>query len=352
MNTEEPRLELDVDSWGTFKLVDIFNIEKPKGPTIGSMTLSQDGIPIICKSKNNEGVATIGFNKPSFKTNMGNCLTLPIGGSSNTFWSTYRESDQEFLTATGDLLIFRLKVTETVLNKYIASFLNTIFRTLNQQKYRHFGYNLTSPRLKKETIKLPQTSSGEPDWDFMENYIKHLKEDIPVISEVHEPSLELDVDSWTEFKIEDLFDMERPKGVKFQDTTPGTIPLIRASKEKEGVHSFVSPIDGYKIHKGNCITRPTNGDVPHATFRRKDEDFMLMGNAMLYRLKEKELTREIGLFIVTIMRLLADKFGFSYVLNSTRMKAETIKLPTTSKGTPDWDFMERYIKEIEGASSN
>ena len=51
-------------------------------------------------------------------------------------------------------------------------FLSTILR---KEKYR-FNYTrkMGTARLEKSQIKLPATPQGEPDWQFMENYIKSL----------------------------------------------------------------------------------------------------------------------------------------------------------------------------------
>ena len=46
---------------------------------------------------------------------------------------------------------------------------------INQEKYRYnYGRKRSQERLKKSFIKLPVTSEGVPDWQFMEDYIKSL----------------------------------------------------------------------------------------------------------------------------------------------------------------------------------
>ena len=57
------------------------------------------------------------------------------------------------------------------MNKYVALFLTTV---INLEKYRYnYGRESGQTRIKKAHIKLP-SKNGEPDFEFMESYIKSL----------------------------------------------------------------------------------------------------------------------------------------------------------------------------------
>jgi restriction endonuclease S subunit len=57
------------------------------------------------------------------------------------------------------------------MNKYVAIFLVTI---MNLEQYRYnYGRKCSQTRMEKVSIKLP-AKDGEPDFEFMENYIKSL----------------------------------------------------------------------------------------------------------------------------------------------------------------------------------
>ena len=59
------------------------------------------------------------------------------------------------------------------INPYIAMFLTTLIR---KEKFRfNYGRKWHMERMNKTLIKLPCSSNGEPDWQFMEIYIKGLK---------------------------------------------------------------------------------------------------------------------------------------------------------------------------------
>lgn len=57
------------------------------------------------------------------------------------------------------------------MNRYVAMFLTTI---LNLEQYRYnYGRKCSQDRMKKISIKLP-SKNGNPDFEYMENYIKSL----------------------------------------------------------------------------------------------------------------------------------------------------------------------------------
>lgn len=58
------------------------------------------------------------------------------------------------------------------MNPYIAMFLIAIIR---KEKNRfNYGRKWRVKRMRKSIIKLPVNSKEEPDWEFMESYVKTL----------------------------------------------------------------------------------------------------------------------------------------------------------------------------------
>ena len=55
-------------------------------------------------------------------------------------------------------------------NKYIAMF---IAHQITAQKGKYnYGYKMGTERLKRQMIQLPVDESGQPDWEFMTEYMK------------------------------------------------------------------------------------------------------------------------------------------------------------------------------------
>lgn len=58
------------------------------------------------------------------------------------------------------------------MNPYVAMFICALIRA---EKFRFsYGRKWHLVRMKESIIRLPATSTGEPDWAFMESYVKSL----------------------------------------------------------------------------------------------------------------------------------------------------------------------------------
>lgn len=53
-------------------------------------------------------------------------------------------------------------------------------------------------------IKLPSTPDNEPDWNYMEQYIKSLNHKPLTTRNKSENVLQLDIENWKEFKVGDF----------------------------------------------------------------------------------------------------------------------------------------------------
>ena len=59
------------------------------------------------------------------------------------------------------------------LNRFLGLFLVTV---IGVNKYRFsYGRKWTLEKMRETLIALPTTTGGEPDWEFMENYVKSLR---------------------------------------------------------------------------------------------------------------------------------------------------------------------------------
>ncbi len=60
-----------------------------------------------------------------------------------------------------------------IMNKYIGLFIVNMIRQATNGRY-NYGYKFNQQRIRDTIINLPVTKSGEPDYEFMEQYIKSL----------------------------------------------------------------------------------------------------------------------------------------------------------------------------------
>ena len=97
------------------------------------------------------------------------------------------------------------------------------------------------------------------------------------------------------------------------------------------------------IHKGNTISLSYNGSVGEAFYQ--PEPYWATDDVNVLYPKFEGFNRFIGMFIATILR--QEKYKFSYGRKWTleTMKNTTILLPEKN-GTPDWQYMEDFIKSL------
>lgn len=153
----------------------------------------------------------------------------------------------------------------------------------------------------------------------------------------------LDVVSWKEFCIGDLFEVKKGKRLTSDEQIDGETPYIGAIDSNNGVANYIGQA---AIHDGNTISLSYNGSVGEAFYQPKA--FWATDDVNVLYFKEKNgiaLNKYIALFICAVLR--QEKYRYSYgrkwVLDS--MKSTVIKLPEKS-GKPDWTYMEDYIKSL------
>ncbi|MHB1755642.1 MAG: N-6 DNA methylase [bacterium] len=152
-------MELNINNWIYFDLNILFKIKGSKTTSIIELEEYGKGIyPYVTTQATNNGVE--GFY--NFHTEEGNVLTVDsaVLGFCSYQLKSFSASDH----------VEKLKPIIEI-NKYIALFLVTI---INLEQYRYnYGRKCSQSRMKQAKIKLP-TINGEPDFEFMENFIKSL----------------------------------------------------------------------------------------------------------------------------------------------------------------------------------
>jgi len=167
--TEKKIKKLEIKKWGTFKLSKIFNIKL--GKPIHKNTIKEyeimynkSFIPYVTRTTKNNGVELF-IDKNMFEEKIisGNAITIGAEG----FKAYYQKKD--FFTGNKVNILYSNK-----LNEFSALFINTILNLEIKNKF-NYGRGLVKSRLERMKIKLPIDEEKNPDWEFMENYIKSIK---------------------------------------------------------------------------------------------------------------------------------------------------------------------------------
>ena len=164
--------KIDTSSWGNFLISDVFetnkkgkSIQVPTGANIQKKDLNEGTTPRITVTSVNNGIFGYYADIPN-----SNNYRIYENFISVSFLGTvfYQEGK-----ASLDMKVHCLKPLNHMLNKYTGGFLVTaILASLKESSYSD---QISSTLLPMLSIKLPIDSSGEPDWLYMENYMKALE---------------------------------------------------------------------------------------------------------------------------------------------------------------------------------
>ncbi len=322
---------IDTSKWNSFKIGDLFLIKKGKRLTKEVQVSGKT--PYIGAVDSNNGLTNYIEQSPIHE---GNTISLSYNGSvgeafyqAHPFW------------ATDDVNVLYPKFN---LTRNIALFICPILRL---EKYRFaYGRKWTLEKMNESIIRLP-TKNGNPDWQFMEEYIEKIynKFEKRTITKIKTKPDSLDISDWKEFKIKDLFDVSLSKGdLKLDSCVSGDIPLISSGETNNGCVGFIdSEGDGKAvIFKSNKITV----DMFCNAFYQSTPFFAVSHGRVNILTPKFLMNKYIGLFIATLIN--KEKFRFTYgrAVYSNVISELTIALPTVSQGNPDWQFMENYIKSL------
>ena len=155
-------IELDVGSFKPFKYDDIFEIDRGRGPRKKELN-GKGKYPFVSASEFNNGVTSKTDHAPMHQAGV---ISVVRNGNSvaNAFYQ-----DKPFCS-TEDVHIFTPKFN---MSKYVALFLCALIK---KERYRYsYGRKWGIARMKESLIFLPVDDAGEPNWLYMERYIKTLQ---------------------------------------------------------------------------------------------------------------------------------------------------------------------------------
>ena len=355
-------MRLDKREWKCFHFVDIFDIQKgfynkkpetsetERIPFLGA-TANNNGVTGWCSLRAIENASRTGDDKNepmSRKMFSGGCIAVTNNGSVGHayYWP------HEF-TCSHDINPLFLKDRE--LNKYLAMFL--IGAIEKQAVCFEYARKWRPARMVKSKIMLPVNESGEPDYQFMEdymcklmaekkkqyrNYAKHQIAELRTNLNDRQTDWQSQIDShkWKPFIVKDIADVYSGHDIYAQERISGSTPLVTAVGVNNGIGYFVGNDNDSRAEGSISVVR--NGASVGKAFYHKYS--ALYGNDCR-RMKLKNVQSEyISLFITQAIRMQKEAFSYSRKLGTDRLENLKIMLPVTETGTPDYDFMELYGK--------
>jgi hypothetical protein len=311
------------------KVSEIFTVMSGSKLDFGKMTLSDSGIAFVSRSSKNNGI--VGFVEPvdgAKKFDSGS-ITVTLGG---TYVLSAFVQPVDFYTAQNVAVLIPKAEMPLPQKLYYCHCLS-----MNRYKYNAFGREAN--RTLKDVL-IPAIAD-------LPKYTEDVS--LSVFSNMSLPlnnnALNLDVSKWMPFRYDELFDIERGTGPRKQDIQKGSTPFVTSSDINNGVSELC---DFVPTHKGNTITVTRNGSVAEAFYQ--ESAFCSTEDVHVFNPKF-ELNNYIAMFIITLIRKEKYRYSYGRKWGIERMNNSIIKLPASKDGTPDYEYMERYIKSLPYSSS-
>lgn len=161
--------DINTQNWKEFRISNLFDVVLSKGD-IKFDDVEKGDIPLVSSGETNNGIVGYISNDGDGKAEMfdGNLITVDM------FCNAFYQKEPFYAVSHGrvNILLPKFKLTA-----YIAMFICALIK--NEQYKFSYGRAVYSTVCEDIEIKLPailnpQTNKYEPDWQFMENYIKSL----------------------------------------------------------------------------------------------------------------------------------------------------------------------------------
>lgn len=347
-------MNLDTSTWEEFKVGDLFTVELAKGD-IKLNEMDSGNVALVSSGETNNGIVGYIHSDGDGKSEIfpPNRITLDMFG--NAFY----QSEKFYAVSHGRVNILNPKFEMT---KAVGVFLASVIK---QEKYKYsYGRAVYSNVAENMVIKLPIKHNADgspyidktykysedgyiPDWQFMENYIKSLHHKPLTTKNKAGNTPTLEVGSWREFELGKLFKVTKAHAYNQEtfepvtDSSVDTIGCITRTAVNNGLDYYGELTSDLEVEEGNALTIGGEGVV---CFYQPKE--FVCGTNMTV-LRHEQLNQYNGLFISRIIDYYShNRFSYGRAFNKGQIEKSIIKLPATPEGTPDWQYMENYIKAL------
>ena len=163
--------DLNVQDWKYFLLKDICKITMGNKMDATAMTTNNPEYNFVGRSADDNGVAmkvnaVYTENDELIEPYPAGCITVALGGS---LGSTYLQKEPFYTSQNVSVLEFPKEVSDSA-----KLFLCTLIHNESLYKYFPFGRELNTHIRTDFGFTIPVDSDGNPNWQFMEDYIKAL----------------------------------------------------------------------------------------------------------------------------------------------------------------------------------
>ena len=337
---------INVGDWKEFRVGDLFSVSRGKRHVVGNHI--EGDVPYYSASLDNNGITDY--------------ISNPL----------FIDEDAVVITTFGDAFFAQGKFTASdevtilhhpSLSELSALFIATAIRC-NKWKYS-FKVKAFKERISADTIKLPVTPNGQPDWEYMESFmssiVKVSEENIKMLKGADGAKHLVDVSDWGEFKIGDLFEKLNLKCRKDnfnkafdcseEQSEEFSLPLTNAKHFNNGIQFYGRPEDWDSAEM--TIDIVSNGAIATGDVYAQPQRTGVLWDSYLIKCKHDIASEFVLQYMAcVIQKCIKQHFGWDDKCTWDKVRKHTIKLPITPKGDPDWNYMENYMKSVMDSAEN
>lgn len=169
--TDEKNNKINIEKWKNFHLYDLFEIDSGTKMDRIAMKYDNPTINFVGRSGINNGVTAVVDKIQDFEPYKAGNLTLALGGA---YLGSCFVQKKDFYTSQNVVVLIPKSEISFAAKEFICSVIfkegNTHYKAFIDELNRHIKTDFS--------IKLPVTSSGDPDFKYMDNYMTNLKNNI------------------------------------------------------------------------------------------------------------------------------------------------------------------------------
>lgn len=343
--------KLNEVKWGEFKIGDLFEIQNTLSFNANKLVEGNE-YDYVTRTSFNQGILqTTGFVN---KDNINPSGTWSLGLLQMDFFYRrkpwYAGQFVRKIVPKFDLPENAILFFTTLLNMQKKVLLSVLVRNVDK-KFRNI------------IVSLPITPENKIDFDFMEAFIRELEEerireltaylkvsgfDNYKLSKCESEALaHFNELKWKEFRIGDLFDIltskKRFDANKIKILNEGKYPYIVRTSLNNGIKGYLNESEEF-LNDENTISFGQDT----ATMFYQSKPYFTGDKIKIVKYKNGLFNKINALYFLTVMNKSFVNFSWgSSSFNVDIIKDQTIMLPVTSDGSPDYAFMETFISAVQ-----
>lgn len=156
--------KVDTREWGEFRVGELFDAALSKDD-IRPKVIVEGNTPLVSSGKENNGIIALIDNKNA-RLWEANTLTVDM------FGKVFYQEQPYYAVSHGRVNILMPRMPMT---KHCMQFIGCAIERVTTDKYA-FSEMCTGTKLLKDVILLPKDKTGQPDWAYMEEYMRKVEE--------------------------------------------------------------------------------------------------------------------------------------------------------------------------------